>query len=241
MEKDSFLNSKILNINDKIENNFFSRKFNDSKIENDYQDFNITKNRNVKIFTHLIYSINFIYKIFSGKLNTLTSIFILHIISSIIIVLLIILYYILKNNRHKIICQKINSILIIFFQGGNTLSLVFLLDSTYDLNILRALFNMHFYTILEILLCFDSNFSTLVLFIFNFGIVLIIFIKSYSETDKRFNDLIFSVLCIGFVHILKNFYSEILRENFIKKYIFKKYFDYYKDLINNINGKIVSV
>ena len=165
MEKPSILTSKIIYINEKTKQGFFGYKFLDNKIENEFIIFNSSNNKLVKIFMHFYYISYFLYKNIFLKSNLNVYFYMIQILISIINLILIILFHSLKPLKYKLICEKINAFLVIIFQGICIYDKLFLQDTLSNNNLVRSLYNMHFVTIVEMIINFDSSIFLTILLI----------------------------------------------------------------------------
>ena len=227
--------SKILGLDDKLVINFHTLKFNDVKIENEFNYMLFKKNLFLKIFIHLIYISLIILRIITSKVKDNTYVRYTNIVILIFQVVLEFFYYYLKN----IVLKKIIDMVISFFYcllyALNNIFVNFLIISEYGLQ-MRCIYDLIVCSITEILCSLQYNFFlSILLFMINISICFAITFFTIDD-NRRYMELIYAFSSLSTVIYFKRNISILIRENYIQNHKFKRYFSHCNDLIESMNG-----
>lgn len=237
MEKPQNKIMSILKINEQIKHNIFGLSFKDEIIEKEYIETEIRTNFIIKLILHFTYLYNFISKIILGKFRTYLYTTIIQAIFAFFCICSIIAYHLVKNNlKFKKFLDHATSYLSYFYQIIYILH-VFSHEELSDKYFrLKSINVLNYLTLVEILFSYESSriFPFLILII-NMIVILMIFIK-FKEVQENLNFFFLSFLSIFACIIYKRYINELNRIKFIQQYTFKKYYMYYYDIINNMNG-----
>ena len=228
--------SKILGIDEKIRKSFYSTKFNDNKLESDFNKFIVDINFIFKIYIQLVYFVLMFIRIFTAKINQVIVYKISNIILLGIWLIFQIAYYSIKNLIFKKYIEICISFLFIFIQMFNTILTNFLIKEVDNAFNYRAIYVMILYTMTDILYLTEFNFIlTSILFLMN-TITCIVLAIIIDDKTNRYLDAIICFFMLTTVIYFKVRNSLLIRENFFQNYKFRRYFSYCYDLINSMNG-----
>ena len=234
--------SKILGIDDKMIKKFFSFKFIDPKIEQEFNKILFKKYLFFKISINLLYILMIIFNFFTSKIAGIPLFIYSNICLFILWLGLQILYYILRNSRWNKLIDIILSFTIVMIQSFNCLCYsIFLKTEFYEVYNLRRVYIMIIISNTEILYLLDYNLIVNSSFLLINLIVCISIISLKEENNRIYIEIIVVFFTIGIGSIFKGYSSLILRKNFIQKYKFRRYFTYCNDLINSRSGFQFSV
>ena len=175
--------SKILGIDDKLINKFYLVKFNDSKIENEFNELIINKNFYLKFFIHLVFFSMILTRVFSSKVKSILLIQNSNIIFLTIIFILEIFYYFIKQQIFKKIIDMVISSFYVLMTTFNLIFEIILMDKNLSIPELRNIYAMISTSIIEIFLSVEYNFFLCFSF-FILNISVFIFFK-FEETNIK--------------------------------------------------------
>ena len=233
--------SELLGLDEKFNKKFYSLKFNDPIIENEF----ILLIRNnyfyLKNFIHFFYLYLMILRISMSKVNNLNYLQITFLCGVILYFLLNIIYLVIQEIKLKKILDTMVSSMIIFLNTFNLIVLNFFVRGNAYVIQMRSIYILIICSFLDILLSIDYNFFLFITF-FMINLILCLAVAIIKNDE----DLLFIEFTVSFTFLLvailfKKDISTLLRENFIQNYKFKRYFSYCNDLIDNMNGYLFTI
>jgi len=226
----------ILKIDEKILKNICGLSFRDKKLEEDYLNYNIKLNIILKSFIYLLYLFDLASLLIKGISTNVLWISIVQIIFTSTFLIVIIGIYVVKNPVLKKFCETIAILthyLFIVIYISSYLYNDKILDENYRL---KWLFFLSSISTFDILLSIDSG-LIIPIFMFVINALLILLIYPFSKNLSEYFIIIRGIFfLIVTVTIFKRKIDEGNRRSFIQQHIFKKYYLYHYDLLNNING-----
>ncbi len=231
--------TKILEINDTIEKDYFRIRFKDENHEKEYSEFLLKDLKNANLLISFLFLILEIYREFFTEIskNFTLALYINSISLSITSFLFILILFIKNINRIKII----NFLFSIIIQIKNACSVI-LMFYFYEIknegDQIRELYVMFFFYFSKELLSEDMDFLKFLFYLsINVGVCIYLTLITYGGVENlRFKDIIFSFSLLIVCNILKRFNSLLKRDNYIQNVKLNKYFSYCFDLINSMNG-----
>lgn len=147
---------KIIKLDNKIKNNFFGLYFSDTRIEEEYFKREKKYSISVKVLMHLAYFINYFTRFFKNKFLQDYVVFKLftYLFLSFSFILILI-FYSTKNFRVRKLSDKVAAMINYIYQLLIAFFAIYFRQQTNETIRLKALHNLTFMSILEILLTID--------------------------------------------------------------------------------------
>lgn len=239
------IEESFINLNQNIINRFYYMKFEDADIEEKYLNYlYLNFNKQMYFMVHLFLIVNLILKITVTKCKFYLPI----IITDCTIIALIsanAFYYQfstkikLKETLNKILgfviitTEFAHSILYFAFLSSENVTCIGYCNN--GLYVLVLMIFLIFLFSIEEYFCFTLAFMLINLIIFYF----FYFTKAELSSFNYYEITVYTI-ALFMLLLIKNNFSLFLREIFIKIYKFKRYYLYFKEIINNMNAFLIS-
>ncbi len=231
--------SEILETNNLLCISVFQVKFTDERIDEDYNANLVKTTKKARIISNLLTLGIIFLRIFTSRKERITPIYFYIDLSFGIIALgLFFTYHFLITNFNIVkLMSFLFSIWVSLINIYSTITSTFYyLDPNLVIQI-RDAYVLSVIAINELLFSLEYNFPfALIMFILNVGTIIIVSIFNTRIDNEGFEDVIlfglFFLLCIYF----KRINTIIHRENYLHSHNCEKFFSYFFDLIDNMNG-----